>query len=221
MKGCFLGPGRGDSLSPQPLDCKQLTRSKSICQGTFSTADECQPKKLLGKSNCDSSSSGYLTFSTLSLPRLFLPLQQMAAVRAPCPWHCFLQSGSASGLKDRMEGKKKESEGRSQTRATTASEEKSCSRAAATCRDKAKRAEEKYKWEPRGQQELEPIRGLPWVPPEPGHPGSLGEARMVLVGRSCLFLNPDKCARPKQGPPGPHLTKSLQLDQKSMMEERL
>ena len=49
---------------------------------------------------------------------------------------------------------------------------------------------------------------------------NLGEARMVLAGRSCLFLNPDKCTRPKQGPPGPHLTKSLQLDQKGMMEER-
>lgn len=106
-----------------------------------------------------------------------------------------------------MEGKKK-SEGRSQTRATTASAEKSCSRAAATCRDKAKRAEEKYKWEPRGQQGLEPIRGLPWVPPEPGHPWSLGEARMVFAGRSCPSLNPDKSARPKQGPPSPHLTKS-------------
>lgn len=221
MKGGFLGLGRGDSLSPQPLDCKQLTRSKSICQGTFSTADERQPKTLLGKSNCDSSSSGYLTFSALSLPRLFLPLQQMAAVRAPCPWRCFPQSGSASGLKKRQDKKKKkESEGRSQRRATTASAEKGCSRAAATCRDEAKRAEEKYKWEPRGQQELEPIRGLPWVPPEPGHPWNLGEARMVLAGRSCLFLNPDKCTRPKQGPPGPHLTKSLQLDQKGMMEER-
>lgn len=107
MKGGFLGLGRGDSLSPQPLDCKQLTRSKSICQGTFSTADERQPKTLLGKSNCDSSSSGYLTFSALSLPRLFLPLQQMAAVRAPCPWRCFPQSGSASGLKKRQDKKKK------------------------------------------------------------------------------------------------------------------
>ena len=107
VKGGFLGLGRGDSLSPQPLDCKQLTRSKSICQGTFSTADERQPKTLLGKSNCDSSSSGYLTFSALSLPRLFLPLQQMAAVRAPCPWRCFPQSGSTSGLKKRQDKKKK------------------------------------------------------------------------------------------------------------------
>lgn len=82
------------------------------------------------------------------------------------------------------------------------------------------RAEEKYKWEPRGQQELEPIRGLPRVPPEPGHPWSLGEARVVLAGRSCLFLNPDKGTRPKQGPPGPQLTKSLQLDQKGITEER-
>ena len=91
---------------------------------------------LLGKSNRDSSSSGYLTFSTLSLPRLFLPLQQMAAVRAPCPWRCFPQFGSASGLKKRQD-KKKKCEGRSQTRATAASAEKSCSRAAATCRDEA------------------------------------------------------------------------------------